>query len=68
MSEEKWKKLIEEFKIVGKSQRVWCQEKGIKRSTLRYWLEHTDDLSEGKEVRFARVLVGGEQHDRHQTV
>ena len=68
MSEEKWKNLIEEFKIVGKSRRVWCRENGIKRSTLRYWLEHTDDLSEGKEVRFARVLVGGEQHDRHQTV
>ena len=56
MSEEKWKKPIEEFKTVGKSRRAWCREKGIKRSTLRYWLEHTDELSEGKEVRFARVF------------
>ena len=68
MSEEKWKKLIEEFKIVGKSQRVWCRVKGIKRSTLRYWFERTDELSEGKEVRFARVLVGGEHDDSYSSV
>ena len=68
MSEEKWKKLIEEFKTAGKSQRVWCRERGIKRSSLRYWLSRTDELSEGKEVRFAKVVIGGERHDRHQTV
>ena len=68
MSEEKWINLIEDFKTSGKSQRVWCREQGIKRSTLRYWLSRTGELSEGKEVGFARVLVGGEQHDRHQTV
>ena len=68
MGEKEWKKLIDEFKISGKSQRVWCKEQGIKRSTLRYWLERTDELSEGKEVRFARIVTGGEQNDSHQTV
>ena len=68
MSEEKWQNLIEDFKTSGKSQRVWCRERGIKRSTLRYWLERTNELSEGIEIRFARVVTGGEQHDRHQTV
>ena len=42
--EEKWVKLIGIFKSSGKSQRVWCREQGIKRSTLRYWLERTDAL------------------------
>ena len=68
MSEEKWKKLIEEFKTAGKSQRVWCRERGIKRSSLRYWLSRTDELSEGKEVGFARVLVGGDRDDSYSSV
>lgn len=68
MSEEKWKKQIEEFKASGKSQRVWCRERRIKRSTLRYWLERTDELTEGKEVRFARVVTGGDRNDSHQAV
>lgn len=68
MREEKWKKLIEDFKTGGKSQRVWCRENGIKRSTLRYWLERLDELSEGKEIRFAKVVIGGEHDDSTSTV
>ncbi|SFW53705.1 hypothetical protein SAMN02910447_03555, partial [Ruminococcus sp. YE71] len=52
----------------GKSQRVWCREQGIKRSTLRYWLERLDELSEGKEIRFAKVVIGGEHDDNTSTV
>ncbi|SDA33296.1 hypothetical protein SAMN02910446_03741, partial [Ruminococcus sp. YE78] len=44
---EKWAIRIKEFVESGKSQRVWCREQGIKRSTLRYWLERLDELSEG---------------------
>ena len=66
--EEKWIRLIESFERSGNSQRVWCREQGIKRSTLRYWLERTDELSEGKEVRFVRVVTGGERNDSNQTV
>ena len=68
MSEEKWKKQIEEFKASGISQRVWCRERRIKRSTLRYWLERTDELTKGKEVRFARVVIGGEHDDSYLSV
>ena len=66
--EEKWNRLIESFKHSGKSQRVWCREQSIKRSTLRYWLERTDELSEGKEVRFARVVIGGEHDDSYSSL
>ena len=45
MREEKWESRIKKFKTSGKSQRVWCQEQGIKRSTLRYWLSRTDELA-----------------------
>ena len=68
MSEEKWINLIEDFKTSGKSQRVWCRQQGIKRSTLRYWLSRTGELSEGKEVGFARVLVGGDRDDSYSSV
>lgn len=68
MSEDEWRKMIEKFKASGKSQRVWCREHGIKRSTLRYWLERTDELSEGREVRFTRVVTGGERDDSNSTV
>ena len=61
--EEKWIRLIESFKRNGKSQRVWCREQEIKRSTLRYWLERTDELCEGREIRFARVVIGGDCDD-----
>ncbi len=59
MIQEKQK--VEEFKSSGKSQRVWCEEQGIKRSTLRYWLERLDELSEGKEIRFAELVTGGDE-------
>lgn len=52
-------KMVKEFKKSGKSQREWCQEAGIKRSTLRYWLERSEELAEGKEIRFARIVEGG---------
>ena len=68
MSEEKWQNLIEDFKASGKSQRVWCREQGIKRSTLRYWLRRTDKLAEGKEIRFARLVTGGDRDDSYSSV
>ena len=59
--EEKWAERISEFKSSGHSQRVWCAESGIKRSTLRYWLERLDELSCGKDVSFAEIVIGGEE-------
>ena len=58
---DQWAKEIEEFKSSGKSQRVWCAEKGIKRSTLRYWLDRYEDILIGKEITFAEVVAGDEQ-------
>jgi len=63
MSEsEKWAERVKEFRESGKSQRVWSAEQGIKRSTLRYWLERTEELSEGIEIRFAELVIGGGDH------
>ena len=57
---EKWTKVVKEFQGSGKSQRKWCAERGLKRGTLRYWLERTDELSEGTDIRFAEIEIGGE--------
>ena len=54
-------KMVKEYSESGKSQREWCREAGIKRSTLRYWLERSEELAEGKEIRFARLVEGGEE-------
>ena len=58
---ERWTELIEEFKKSGKSQRVWCSEKEIKRSSLRYWLERLDELTDGDKVIFAEVVICGDE-------
>lgn len=59
---EKWTSLVQKFRASGKSQRVWCSEQGIKRGSLRYWLERLDEISEGEEVIFAEIEIGGEKH------
>lgn len=58
---ETWAELAEEFKKSGKSQRVWCSEQGIKRSSLRYWLERLDELADGDEIIFAEITIGGDE-------
>lgn len=55
------KRMVEGFRESGKSQREWCRETGIKRSTLRYWLKRNEELAEGKGIRFARIVEGGEK-------
>ncbi|MCM1525546.1 MAG: helix-turn-helix domain-containing protein [Ruminococcus sp.] len=53
--------IVEDFKQSGKSQRVWCEEQGINRSTLRYWLERLDELAEGTEISFTELVTGGDE-------
>ena len=53
---ENWTMLVQEFRSSGKSQRVWCGENGVKRSTLRYWLERAEQLSIGTEIMFAELV------------
>lgn len=56
-----WETKVQEFKLSGKSQREWCEEKGIRRSSLRYWLDRYEDVSIGEEIVFAEVVAGDEQ-------
>lgn len=58
---EKWAAKVKEFRDSGQSQRVWSKGNGINRSTLRYWLERTDELSDGGEVTFAEIRAGGDE-------
>lgn len=53
--------MVQEFLGSGKSRWEWCQETGIKRNTLRYWLNRCEELAEGKNIRFARIVEGGVQ-------
>ena len=53
---ENWTARVREFSASGKSQRVWCGENGVKRSTLRYWLERMEQLSIGTEIMFAELV------------
>ena len=56
-AQDKWEEMISQFRKSGKSQRIWCLEQGLKRSSLRYWLERLDELSDGEEVFFAEIDV-----------
>ena len=62
MNEKEWKEKVKDFKGSGKSQREWCSENGVKRGTLRYWIQRVEELSYGKEVVFAELCtIGGEE-------
>ena len=56
-AQDKWEEIIIEFKASGKSQRIWCSEQGLKRSSLRCWMERLDELSDGDDVIFAEIDV-----------
>lgn len=62
MSEaEKWAIIVQEFNESGKSQRIFSADKGIKRSSLRYWLERTEQPKIGDEIKFAEIITGDVQ-------
>lgn len=60
MSENDGVLLVERFKSSKLSQRVFCRENDIKRSTLRYWIERSEELTYGKEVSFCELVLGGD--------
>ena len=62
-AQDKWEELIRQFRKSGRSQRVWCTEQGLKRSSLRYWLERLDELSDGENVIFAEISYTGGADD-----
>ncbi len=53
--EEKCTVLVQDFIRIGESKLIWSSEKGIKRSTLRYWLERIYKLEIGTEICFAEL-------------
>lgn len=62
-TQEEWKGIISEFEKSGKSQRMWCSENGEDRNRLCYWILRFRELSEGKEITFAELAVGGDGYD-----
>ena len=52
--------LVRKFTDSNMSRRKFCRENGIKRSTLRYWIEPAAELADGKEVYFSELVLGGE--------
>lgn len=60
VTEEEGVLLTRKFKDSKLSQREFCREYSIKRSTLRYWIERADELAYGKDVYFSELVLGGE--------
>ena len=58
-SQEEWKKIINQFRESGLSQRKWCAIHGEDRNRLQYWLLRFEYLSLGTDVVFAEVVTGG---------
>ena len=52
--------LVRKFTDSKLSGQKFCYENGIKRSTLRYWIERADELADGKEAYFSELVLGGE--------
>lgn len=60
MDENKGKELVKIFRERGVSQRKFCHEYNIKRSTLRYWLDRVKDFELGNKVGFYEITINGE--------
>lgn len=60
VTEQEGALLVRKFTDSNLSERKFCRENGIKRSTLRYWIERLAELSDGKEVYFSKLVLGGE--------
>jgi len=37
-NKEIWLKRVEEYRSSGLSQKTWCEENGVKATSLRYWI------------------------------
>ena len=62
-SQEEWKKIINEFKNSGLSQRQWCRIHGEDRNRLQYWILRFRYLEMGTDIAFAEVVAGGDNSD-----
>lgn len=60
VTEQEGTLLVRKFTDSKLSGRKFCYENGIKRSTLRYWIERAAESADGKEVYFSELVLGGE--------
>lgn len=58
MIENRGTQLVKEYQDSGLGQREFCRKTGIKRSTLRYWLDRVKDYQVDDEVHFCELVVG----------
>ena len=61
MIENRGIQLVKEYQESGLEQREFCRRYGIKRRTLRYWLDRIKDYQIGDEIRFRELIVGGDE-------
>lgn len=59
MIENRGMLLVKEYQESGLSQREFCRKVGVKRSTLRYWLDRVKDYQVGDEIHFCELVVDG---------
>ena len=52
VTEQEGAVLVKNFTESNLSGRKFCRENGIKRSTLRYWIERADELATEKMYTF----------------
>ena len=64
VNKENWLKLIKELRESGKSQKKWCEEKGISLGTLKYWLKRVSDNE--KIVRQEEMQLEAKQEAEHE--
>lgn len=60
VTEQEGALLVRKFTDSKLSGRKFCRENGIKRSTLRCWIECAAESADGKEVYFSELVLGGE--------
>ena len=60
MIENHGTQLVKEYRDSELGQREFCRKTGVKRSTLRYWLDRVKDYQVGDEVSFCELVVGGD--------
>lgn len=54
---EEGKRLIAEFKVSGLSQAKFVEKKGIKQSSLQYWLRRVRKAEDKPELQFVEVVA-----------
>lgn len=54
-SSEEMLKLVEAYKSSGQSQKLFCEENGLKKSTFSYWVKKENQESPPSKSKFIKV-------------